>query len=103
MPNSSAELSNARKKEIVAACRKLYKTMRYREITLGEIAEETSFTRPSIYNYFETKEEIFLALSKRSTRSTPRIWTGSVRKTRRSRSTGWPARWHGRWKSGSCS
>ena len=92
MPNSSAELSNARKKEIVAACRKLYKTMSYREIT-----------RPSIYNYFETKEEIFLALSKRSTRSTPRIWTGSVRKTRRSRSTGWPARWHGRWKSGSCS
>ena len=62
MPNSSAELSNARKKEIVAACRKLYKTMSYREITLGEIAEETSFTRPSIYNYFETKEEIFLAL-----------------------------------------
>ena len=62
MPNSSAELSNARKKEIVAACRKLYKTMSYREITLWEIAEETSFTRPSIYNYFETKEEIFLAL-----------------------------------------
>lgn len=46
MPNSSAELSNARKKEIVAACRKLYKTMSYREITLWEIAEETSFHPP---------------------------------------------------------
>ena len=51
-----------RREEIIAACKKLYETMSYREITIKEIAEETSFTRPSIYNYFETKEEIFLAL-----------------------------------------
>ena len=62
MPKGSVELINSRKEEIVAACRKLYETMSYKEITLKEIAEETSFTRPSIYNYFETKEEIFLAL-----------------------------------------
>ena len=62
MPRGSAELTNSRREEIVAACRKLYQTMSYREITIKEIAEETSFTRPSIYNYFETKEEIFLAL-----------------------------------------
>ena len=62
MPKVSAERTHARRKEIVAACRKLYETRNYKEITLKEIAEETSFTRPSIYNYFETKEEIFLAL-----------------------------------------
>jgi len=62
MPKGSAELTNSRREEIIAACRKLYQTMSYREITIKEIAEETSFTRPSIYNYFETKEEIFLAL-----------------------------------------
>ena len=62
MPKGSAELTNSRREEIVAACRKLYETMSYREITIKVIAEETSFTRPSIYNYFETKEEIFLAL-----------------------------------------
>ena len=62
MPKGSAELSNSRREEIIAACRKLYQTMSYKEITIKEIAEETSFTRPSIYNYFETKEEIFLAL-----------------------------------------
>ena len=62
MPKGSAEHTNSRRVEIVAACRKLYQTMSYREITIKEIAEETSFTRPSIYNYFETKEEIFLAL-----------------------------------------
>ena len=62
MPKGSAELTNSRRGEIVAACGKLYQTLSYREITIKEIAEETSFTRPSIYNYFETKEEIFLAL-----------------------------------------
>lgn len=29
---------------------------------MKEIGAETSFTRPSIYNYFQTKDEIFLAL-----------------------------------------
>ena len=52
MPRGSAELTNSRREEIVAACRKLYGTMSYKEITIKEIAEETSFTRPSIYNYF---------------------------------------------------
>lgn len=36
--------------------------MSFREITIKEIACFTSLTRPSIYNYFQTKEEIFLAL-----------------------------------------
>ena len=62
MPKGSEKLTRSRREEIVTACRKLYETMSYKEITLKEIAQETSFTRPSIYNYFETKEEIFLAL-----------------------------------------
>lgn len=69
MPKGSAELTNSRREEIIAACRKLYQTMSYREITIKEIAEETSFTRPSIYNYFETKEEIFLALFQKEYKS----------------------------------
>ncbi len=65
MPKGSPELTNARKEEIILACRKLYETMSFREITLKEIGQQTSFTRTSIYNYFETKEEIFLALFQR--------------------------------------
>lgn len=65
MPKGSAELTNARREEILSACRKLYETMSFREITLKEIGQQTSFTRTSIYNYFETKEEIFLALFQR--------------------------------------
>ena len=65
MPKGSVELTNARREEIISACRKLYETMSFKEITLKEIGQQTSFTRTSIYNYFETKEEIFLALFQR--------------------------------------
>ncbi len=56
------DVTNARREEIVLACEKLYKTMSFRDITIKDIAKQTTFTRASIYNYFETKEEIFLAL-----------------------------------------
>lgn len=62
MPKGSEELTNARKQEIINACASLYETMSFKEITIKEIGKATSFTRTSIYNYFQTKEEIFLAL-----------------------------------------
>ncbi len=65
MPKGSPELTKARKEEIISACEALYQTMSFKEITIKEIAGYTSFTRTSIYNYFETKEEIFLALLER--------------------------------------
>ena len=65
MPKGSPERTAARKEEIISACEKLYQTMSFKEITLKEIGNETSFSRPTIYNYFQTKEEIFLALFER--------------------------------------
>ena len=65
MPKGSPELTASRKEEIVNACEQLYRTMSFKEITIKEIGEATSFTRTSIYNYFQTKEEIFLSLMRR--------------------------------------
>ena len=62
MSRGSPALTAARREEIIAACAKLYETMSFKEITIKEIGAATTFTRTSIYNYFETKEEIFLAL-----------------------------------------
>lgn len=62
MPRVSREMVEKRPGEIIDACRRLYRTMAFKEITLKEISKETSLSRPSIYNYFQTKEEIFLAL-----------------------------------------
>ena len=65
MPKGSPERTAARKEEIISACEILYQTMSFKDITLKEIGNETSFSRPTIYNYFQTKEEIFLALFER--------------------------------------
>ena len=61
MPKGSEELTNARKEEIIDACASLYETKSFRDITIRDIGEKTSFTRTSIYNYYHSKEEIFLA------------------------------------------
>ena len=54
--------SDLRKEEIVKACEELYDRYNFKDITIKLISEQTTFSRPSIYNYFETKEEIFLSL-----------------------------------------
>ena len=65
MKKGTPEQIAQKREEIINACEQLYSTMSFREITLKEIGSFTSFSRPTIYNYFETKEEIFLALFKR--------------------------------------
>lgn len=62
MPKGSEELTNARKTEIIEACKQLYESMSFKDITIKKIGNVTSFTRTSIYNYFQTKDEIFLAI-----------------------------------------
>ena len=65
MFKGTPEIIAQRRDEIVAACEQLYQTMSFKDITLKEISTVTSFSRPTIYNYFQTKEEIFLALFER--------------------------------------
>ncbi len=74
MPKGSIELVNTRKEEILNAAEKLYKVKNFKDITLNDIAELTTFKRTSIYNYFETKEEIFLMLNKRQYEA----WVGDL-------------------------
>lgn len=65
MRRNTPESTAARREEIVSACEKLYQYRSFKEITLKDIGKETSFSRPTIYNYFQTKEEIFLGLFQR--------------------------------------
>lgn len=76
MPKGSPELIVARKEEIINACEKLYQKKIFKEITLQDISRETSFTRTSIYNYYESKEEIFLELFEREYN----MWTEDIEK-----------------------
>lgn len=49
-----------RQEEIINACYSLYSEGKYDDITFGKISEMTSISRPSIYNYYITREEILL-------------------------------------------
>ena len=65
MKKGTPERIACRREEIVNACEQLYQTMSFKEITLKEIGNAVPFSRPTIYNYFRTREEIFLALYER--------------------------------------
>ena len=65
MIKGTPELIAERRETIINACEELYREKSFKDITLKDIADTVPFSRPTIYNYFETKEEIFLALYKR--------------------------------------
>ena len=65
MVKGTPEMIAQRREVIINACEALYQTMSFKDITLKEIGNAVPFSRPTIYNYFETKEEIFLALFER--------------------------------------
>ncbi len=83
MPKGSEELTSTRKEEIINACAKLYETMNFKDVTIKEIGKATSFTRTSIYNYFQTKEEIFLAYMQREYE----VWIAALRQMRTAHET----------------
>lgn len=74
MPKGSPELTEKRKNEILDACEKVYRAKGFYGVNIKEISSEISLTRPSIYNYFETKEEILLGLLAREYGG----WCGSL-------------------------
>lgn len=53
---------NFRKQEIITAAVKLFAGKGYEHTTLDEIAEASEFGKGTIYNYFQNKEEIYLAI-----------------------------------------
>lgn len=65
MFKGNPERIEKRREEIINVCEALYGTRSFKEITLKEIGSNVPFSRPTIYNYFQTKEEIFLALFRR--------------------------------------
>ena len=62
---SKRETAAVREEEILNACEKLYRERIFRDVTIKRIGTEISCSRPSIYNYFQSKEEIFLRLFER--------------------------------------
>ena len=83
MTKNTPEQIAGRREEIVNACEKLYGTMSFKDITIREIGNEVPFSRPTIYNYFETKEEIFSPSSPGNTTAGTKIFPRSSGDTTR--------------------
>ena len=79
MPKVTKEHKENRKQEIIDACEKIYKERGFTAVNIKEISTATSFTRPAIYSYFETKDEILLALLNREYTK----WIASLEKAER--------------------
>ncbi|QSF45391.1 TetR/AcrR family transcriptional regulator [Paenibacillus tianjinensis] len=56
----STEQIESRKQEILDAAYRLFEETEYDHITLNGIARELQISKPSIYRYFSSREEIFL-------------------------------------------
>ena len=65
MPRISKEESDVRRNQVIDACAELFRTQGYHETTIAQIAAGVPFGRANIYNYFQNKDEVFLALLRR--------------------------------------
>lgn len=74
MAKSSSELVSARREEIIKVCEDLYRYTGMKDISLKRIGDETSLTRTAIYNYFKTKEDIFIVMLQREFE----MWTAQL-------------------------
>ena len=59
------EQVETRVEEIVQACKSIYEEQGYDAVNIKTVSEKISCTRPAIYKYFKTKEEIMMELLKR--------------------------------------
>lgn len=62
MPKVTPDQLEKRREEILDACEKIYRSKGFFGVTMKDIGAEITCTRPAIYRYFETKEEILLGL-----------------------------------------
>lgn len=65
MPKISEEAKEARREAILAAARQCFSEFGYEGATVRRLEEATGLSRGAIFNYFATKEELFLALADR--------------------------------------
>ena len=54
-----------RQREIITVCDAIYREKGYEAVHFKAVSQMTTISRPSIYNYYKTKEEIFLDVLKR--------------------------------------
>jgi TetR/AcrR family transcriptional regulator, transcriptional repressor of aconitase len=74
MPKVSEEHKQARREQILAGAQRAFAHYGYEGATVARLEEETGLSRGAIFNYFESKEALFVDLVRRSSERFVEIW-----------------------------
>jgi TetR/AcrR family transcriptional regulator, transcriptional repressor of aconitase len=74
MPKVTEEHKEARREQILAGAQRAFARHGYEGATVARLEEETGLSRGAIFNYYESKEALFVALVRRSSDRFVEIW-----------------------------
>ena len=74
MPKISEEQKARRREQILAGARRCFAEHGYEGATVVRLEHETGLSRGAIFNYFGSKDELFLELSFRDSEQLVRLW-----------------------------
>ena len=74
MPKVTEEHKQARREQILAGAQRAFARHGYEGATVARLEEETGLSRGAIFNYYENKEALFIALVRRSSDRFVEIW-----------------------------
>lgn len=74
MPKVSEEHKNRRREQILDGARRCFARHGYEGATVARLEEETGLSRGAIFNYFPSKEAIFLSVAQESSDRLTAIW-----------------------------
>src|SRR5262245_33775083 len=74
MPKISEERKAARREQILEGARRCFAEYGYEGATVARLEEELGLSRGAIFNYFPSKEDLFLELAWRDNERILRIW-----------------------------
>ena len=74
MPKVTEEHKEARREQILAGAQRAFARYGYEGATVARLEEETGLSRGAIFNYFENKQALFVALVRRSSDRFVEIW-----------------------------
>ena len=74
MPKVTEEHKDARREQILAGAQRAFARHGYEGATVARLEEETGLSRGAIFNYFENKQALFVALVLRSSNRFVEIW-----------------------------
>ena len=74
MPKLSEEAKEARREQILEAARRVFAAHGYEGATVVRLERETGLSRGAIFNYYPSKDDLFLTLADRDADRFGRLW-----------------------------